>query len=347
MSSVAIITGIGGQDGRYLAELLLQKGYRVHGVIRPGGASAQAIAEGIKNSNSADIIDSHSPRLQIHAIDLLNQNQLRALIEETQPKEYYNLAAMSCVPKSWDAPIGCVETNSLATAHALEIIRLVDPSIRFCQAGSSEMFGRPITSPQSELTPFRPRNPYASSKVMSHHLTCNFREQYRLFACNTILFNHESPRRSLDFVSRKITTAVARIKLGLQTELRMGNLEAERDWGFAGDYVEAMWLAMQQDKPDDFVIGTGIARKVADMVQFAFACAELDPEKHVFVDPAFHRPEHGCKLVADPSKANRALDWQPKISFQEMLKMMVAADIERTEQQLAEPLKKSLDRLAA
>jgi GDPmannose 4,6-dehydratase len=347
MSSVAIITGIGGQDGRYLAELLLQKGYRVHGVIRPGGVSAQSIAEGIDFPNSATSLDSNSPRLQIHAIDLLDQHQLRKLIEETQPTEYYHLAAMSCVPKSWEDPIGCAEANSLTTAHALEIIRLVDPSIRFCQAGSSEMFGRPITSPQSELTPFRPRNPYATSKVMSHHLTCNYREQYRLFACNTILFNHESPRRSLDFVSRKITSAVARIKLGMQTELRMGNLEAERDWGFAGDYVEAMWLALQQDKPDDFVIGTGIARKVADMVQFAFACAGLNPEEHVVIDPAFLRPEHGCKLVADPSKAYRTLNWQPKITFQEMLKMMVAADIQRAEQQSTHPIKKTTDRFAA
>lgn len=344
MSSVAVITGVAGQDGQYLAELLLSRGYQVHGIVRP---SIQSLEE-IRNTRLTPTLANQLPpttssarelesrRFYLHAIDLLDQESLQNFLEEYQPTEYYHLAAMSCVPKSWDFPIQCAELNSLATAYALEAIRLMNPEIRFCQAGSSEMFGRPITSPQSELTPFRPRNPYASSKVMAHHLTANYREHHRLFACNAILFNHESPRRGLEFVSRKITYAVANIKFGRQQELRMGNLEAVRDWGFAGDYVDAMWRMLQQDKADDFVIGTGLPHRVADIVQIAFDRVGLDWEKYVVIDPAFCRPEHGCKLVADPTKANKLLDWRPQISFADLIASMVDSDLKLVEKQLSE-----------
>lgn len=344
MSSVAVITGVAGQDGQYLAELLLSRGYQVHGIVRPSIHSLEEVYNSRLTPTLANQLhpipssprELESRRFYLHAIDLLDQESLQNFLEEYQPTEYYHLAAMSCVPKSWDFPIQCAEHNSLATAYALEAIRLMNPEIRFCQAGSSEMFGRPITSPQSELTPFRPRNPYASSKVMAHHLTANYREHHRLFACNAILFNHESPRRGLDFVSRKITYAAAKIKFGQQQELRMGNLEAVRDWGFAGDYVDALWRMLQQDKADDFVIGTGLPHRVADIVQIAFDRVGLDWEKHVVIDPAFCRPEHGCKLVADPTKANKLLDWRPQISFADLIASMVDADLKLVEKQLSE-----------
>ena len=344
MSSVAVITGVAGQDGQYLAELLLSRGYQVHGIVRPDPASLEQIRQSRLSTQLASMSQSsvvtgrelEPRRFYLHAIDILDQNVLQDFLEQWQPSEYYHLAAMSCVPKSWDFPIQCAELNSLATLYALEAIRLVNPEIRFCQAGSSEMFGRPITSPQTELTPFRPRNPYASSKVMAHHLTANYREHHRLFACNAILFNHESPRRGLDFVSRKITYAAARIKHGQQQELRMGNMEAVRDWGFAGDYVEALWRMLQHDKADDFVIGTGMPHRVADIVRLAFDRAAIDWEKYVVIDPAFCRPEHGCKLVADPTKAFKLLDWRPQMKFSELITMMVDSDLLLIEQQLSE-----------
>lgn len=344
MSSVAVVTGVAGQDGQYLAELLLSRGYQVHGVVRPGPQSTEtnlrarltpALANQL-HSMPLPAREHETRRFHLHTIDLLDQDSLQSFLEEYQPTEYYHLAAMSCVPKSWDFPIQCAEINSQATLYALEAIRVMNPEIRFCQAGSSEMFGRPISSPQSELTPFRPRNPYASSKVMAHHLTANYREHHRLFACNAILFNHESPRRGLEFVSRKITYAVARIKHGQQQELRMGNLEAVRDWGFAGDYVEAMWRMLQQDKADDFVIGTGVPHRVADIIQIAFDRAGLDWEKYVVIDPAFCRPEHGCKLVADPTKANKLLDWRPQVTFSDLITSMVDTDLMLVEKQLSD-----------
>lgn len=344
MSSVAVVTGVAGQDGQYLAELLLNRGYQVHGIVRAGPKSLDEV----RHSRLSPILLNHlqtppsghreveSRRFHLHAIDLLDPEALKKFLEQYQPTEYYHLAAMSCVPQSWDFPIQCTELNGLASAYALEAIRIINPEIRFCQAGSSEMFGRPMTSPQTELTPFRPRNPYASAKVMAHHLTANYREHHRLFACNAILFNHESPRRGLDFVSRKITYSVARIKHGLQDELRMGNLEAVRDWGFAGDYVDAMWRMLQQDKADDFVIGTGIPHRVADMIQTAFDRAGLNWEQYVVIDSAFCRPEHGCKLVADPTKANKLLDWYPKVTFKNLITSMVDADLRLVETQLSD-----------
>jgi len=355
MSSVAVVTGVAGQDGQYLAELLLSRGYTVHGVIRPNSTTSldnlhpnNPSPSEVHHLHAANVFkrELDSRRFYLHAFDLLDQTKLQNFLLQYQPNEYYHLAAMSCVPKSWDLPIECTELNGLATAHALEAIRLVNPAIRFCQAGSSEMFGRPITSPQSELTPFRPRNPYASSKVMAHHLTANYREYHRLFACNAILFNHESPRRGLEFVSRKITFAAAQIKFGLLHELRMGNLEAVRDWGFAGDYVEAMWRMLQQDKADDFVIGTGKSHRVADIVQIAFTRIGLDWEKYVVIDPAFCRPEHGCKLIADPTKAHKLLDWHPQMPFSDLVTSMVDSDLKLVEQRLRDSNRTS-DRLVA
>jgi len=340
MTSTAVITGIKGQDGSYLAELLLSKGYQVHGVVRPSHHYKQPPCS---QNSSPNVTEQPLPlpvehhRFFIHEVDLLDQDSVRNLLLDTQPSEYYHLAAMSCVPKSWDDPVGCAETNAIATLHALEAIRTVDPTIRFLQAGSAEMFGKPIASPQCELTPFRPRNPYASSKVMSHHLTCNYREHHRLFACNAILFNHESPRRPNEFVSRKITQAVARIKFDLQNELRLGNVEAMRDWGYAGDYVDAMWRILQHDKADDFVIGSGQSHKVSDIVNLAFKFVGLDPTKYVVIDPAFSRPEHGCQLVADSSKARKQLDWRPQVTFPELITMMIKSDLALIEQQLNQP----------
>lgn len=340
MTSTAIITGIKGQDGSYLAELLLSKGYQVHGVVRPSHTNKQPLHSQNSGLSATEQtiprpVDHH--RFFIHEVDLLDQASVRNLLLDTRPSEYYHLAAMSCVPRSWDDPVGCAETNAIVTLHALEAIRTIDPTIRFLQAGSAEMFGKPIASPQCELTPFRPRNPYASSKVMSHHLTCNYREHYRLFACNAILFNHESPRRPNEFVSRKITQSAARIKFNLQNELRLGNVEAMRDWGYAGDYVEAMWRILQHDKADDFVIGTGQSHKVSDIVNLAFNFVGLDPAKYVVIDPAFSRPEHGCQLVADSSKARKQLDWQPQVTFPELITMMIKSDLALIEQQLNQP----------
>jgi GDPmannose 4,6-dehydratase len=259
----------------------------------------------------------------------LDEGSLTSLVEQVQPTEFYNLAAMSFVPVSWQQPTFTTEVTGLGALRALEAIRGVNPKIRFYQASSSEMYGHVVETPQSETTRFYPRSPYAVAKVFAHHITVNYRESYGMFACSGILFNHESPRRGLDFVTRKITHAAARIKMGLQTELRLGNLDACRDWGYAGDYVEAMWLMLQQDQPDDYVVGTGHTHSVRDLCEVAFRCVGLDYRDHVVQDPRFFRPAEVDLLVSDPAKAARKLGWKPKVSFEQLVRMMVDADLER------------------
>src|SRR5512144_2427655 len=275
MAKCAVITGITGQDGSYLAELLLEQGYRVVGVVRRSSAP------------NLDRVEHLLDRIELRPADLLDQLSLVRLIDDVRPHELYNLAAMSFVPASWDQPLLTGEFNSLGVTRILEAIRQVDPGIRLYQASSSEMFGKVREVPQTEATPFYPRSPYGVSKVFGHYITVNYRESYDLFACSGILFNHESPRRGLEFVTRKVSDGVARIKLGLAKELRLGNLEAKRDWGFAGDYVRAMWLMLQQDQPDDYVIATGETHTVKELVEVAFGAVGLDWQKHVVIDPAF------------------------------------------------------------
>jgi len=313
----AVITGITGQDGSYLAELLLDKGYEVIGVVRRLSAPNSWRIE--------HLLD----RLTLRPGDLLDQQSLSRIIEESRPHEFYNLAAMSFVPASWDQPMLTAEFNSQGVTRVLEAIRQVDPKIRLYQASSSEMFGKVREVPQTELTPFYPRSPYGVSKVFGHYITVNYRESYDLFAVSGILFNHESPRRGLEFVTRKVSDGVARIKLGLADSLVMGNLDAQRDWGFAGDYVRAMWLMLQRDKPDDYVIATGVTHSVRDLVEIAFARAGLDWRSHVRTDPKFLRPAEVDQLIGDPSKARRELDWEPTVDFNGLVEMMVDADIER------------------
>jgi GDPmannose 4,6-dehydratase len=317
MRKRALITGITGQDGSYLAELLLEQGYEVFGMVRR--LSAPNVWR----------IEHLLDRVTLRPADLLDQLSLLRLVDEVRPHEVYNLAAMSFVPASWDQPMLTGEFNSQGVTRLLDAIRRVDPSIRFYQASSSEMFGKVREVPQNELTPFYPRSPYGVSKVFAHYITVNYRESYNLFAVSGMLFNHESPRRGLEFVSRKVTDGVARIKLGLTDTLLMGNLDAHRDWGYAGDYVRAMWLMLQQDKPDDFVIATGISHSVRDLVQIAFAHAGLDWEKHVKVDPALLRPAEVDHLLGDASKARAVLGWTPRVDFKQLVEMMVDADIER------------------
>lgn len=314
---VAFITGITGQDGSYLAELLLGKGYKVYGMVRRASVD--------KFERIAHIMD------RVHLIqgDLLDQYSLITALKQAQPTEVYNLAAQSFVPTSWAQPVLTSEFTAIGVTRMLESIRLVDPKIRFYQASSSEMYGKVLETPQTEATPFYPRSPYGVAKVYGHYITVNYRESYNLFAVSGILFNHESPRRGLEFVTRKVTDGVARIKLGLSKELRLGNLDARRDWGFAGDYVEAMWLMLQQDTPDDYVIATGETRTVKELVQVAFDHAGLDWEKHVVLDPAFIRPAEVDLLIGDPAKAKKKLGWSPKVSFEQMIRMMVDSDIER------------------
>jgi GDPmannose 4,6-dehydratase len=313
----AVITGITGQDGSYLAELLLDKGYEVIGVVRRLSAPNSWRIE--------HLLD----RLTLRPGDLLDQQSLSRIIEESRPHEFYNLAAMSFVPASWDQPMLTAEFNSQGVTRVLEAIRQVDPKIRLYQASSSEMFGKVREVPQTELTPFYPRSPYGVSKVFGHYITVNYRESYDLFAVSGILFNHESPRRGLEFVTRKVSDGVARIKLGLADSLVMGNLDAQRDWGFAGDYVRAMWLMLQRDRPDDYVIATGVTHSVRDLVEIAFARAGLDWRSHVRTDPKFLRPAEVDQLIGDPSKARRELDWEPTVDFNGLVEMMVDADIER------------------
>jgi GDPmannose 4,6-dehydratase len=316
-SKVALITGITGQDGSYLAELLLSKGYTVYGMVRRASVD--------KYERIAHIMD----RVHLIQADLLDQYSLISALKTAQPAEVYNLGAQSFVPTSWAQPVLTSEFTAIGVTRMLESIRLVDPSIRFYQASSSEMYGKVRETPQTELTPFYPRSPYGVAKVYGHYITVNYRESYDLFAVSGILFNHESPRRGLEFVTRKVTDAVARIKLGMASELRLGNLDAKRDWGFAGDYVEAMWLMLQQEQPDDYVVATGETHTVKELVQIAFDRAKLDWARYVKIDPAFMRPAEVDLLVGDPAKAITQLGWKPKVSFEQLVHMMVDADIER------------------
>jgi len=313
----ALITGITGQDGSYLAELLLDEGYEVVGMVRR--ASTESV------ERIAHLLD----RVTLVQGDLLDQASLVAALDEAHPAEVYNLAAQSFVPTSFRQPVLTAEFTATGVTRLLEAIRSVDPAIRFYQASSSEMFGRVRESPQNELTAFHPRSPYGVAKAYGHYITVNYREAYGLHASSGILFNHESPRRGLEFVTRKISDGVARIKLGLADELRLGNLDARRDWGFAGDYVRAMWLMLQADEPADYVVGTGTMHSVRNFVDAAFAHAGLDPEGHVVVDEALLRPAEVDKLVADPSRARDELGWRPGTSFEELVAMMVDADLER------------------
>ncbi|MDQ2670393.1 MAG: GDP-mannose 4,6-dehydratase [Gemmatimonadota bacterium] len=313
----ALITGVTGQDGSYLAELLLAKGYEVTGVVRR------------TSHHSYERIDHLLDRLRIVPADLLDQHSLTMVVQEARPDEIYNLAAQSYVPTSWSQPVLTGEYTALGVTRMLEAIRLVHPSARFYQASSSEMFGRVVESPQRETTPFYPRSPYGVAKVYGHWITVNYRESYGLYAVSGILFNHESPRRGIEFVTRKVTDAVARIKLGLATELRLGNLDARRDWGFAGDYVDAMWRMLQQDEPRDYVIGTGETHSVQELCEVAFAHAGLDWRSHVVQDPRFMRPAEVDLLQADPSRARAELGWSPRVKFAELVGMMVDADLAR------------------
>ena len=312
----ALITGITGQDGSYLAEVLLEKGYAVYGMVRR--ASSDHFAR----------IAHLQERIQLREGDLLDQLSLITLLHETEPHEVYNLAAQSFVPTSWEQPILTSEATALGVTRMLEAIRVVDRSIKFYQASSSEMFGKVRESPQDEKTPFYPRSPYGVAKVYGHCITVNYRESYGLFAVSGILFNHESPRRGRQFVTRKITHGAARINLGLTSELKLGNLEAKRDWGFAGDYVEAMWLMLQQPTPDDFVIATGETHSVRELCEVAFARVGLDWERYVVVDKTHVRPAEVDYLIGDAGKARRMLGWSPKVSFRNLVEMMVDADVE-------------------
>ncbi len=313
----ALITGITGQDGSYLAELLLDKGYEVFGLIRrlsaPNVWRIQHLLE----------------RVTLLQGDLLDQLSLIKAVETSQPHEFYNLAAMSFVPASWDQPMLTGEFNAQGVTRALEAVRAVNPKIRFYQASSSEMYGRVREVPQTEMTPFYPRSPYGVTKVFGHYITVNYRESYDLFACSGILFNHESPRRGIEFVTRKITDGVARIKLGHVDKLMLGNRDACRDWGFSGDYVRAMWLMLQQDQPDDYVIATGEAHSVQEFVEVAFAHAGLDWQKHVGIDPRYLRPAEVDHLIGGPAKAKKELGWEPSVNFRQLVTMMVDADINR------------------
>jgi GDPmannose 4,6-dehydratase len=317
MKRRALITGITGQDGSYLAEWLLEQGYEVYGIVRRSSAPNLWRIE--------HILD----RIELRPADLLDQLSLLKILDEVRPREFYNLAAMSFVPASWDQPLLTGEYNAQGVTRALEAVRQVDTKIRFYQASSSEMFGKVRAVPQSEETPFYPRSPYGVSKVYGHYITVNYRESYDLFACSGILFNHESPRRGLEFVTRKVTDGVARIKLGLAKELRMGNLDARRDWGFAGDYVRAMWLMLQQDEPDDYVIATGETHSVRELIEVAFGHAGLDWKKHVTLDQRFLRPAEVDLLIGTPEKAKARLGWTPTVDFAGLVKMMVDADLAR------------------
>ena len=319
MAKRALITGITGQDGSYLAELLLEKGYDVTGVVRRSSAPNFWRIEHILE------------RVTLRPADLLDQQSLMRIIQDVKPHELYNLAAMSFVPASWDQPLLTGEYNSMGVTRLLEAVRQVQAhhDIRIYQASSSEMYGRVREVPQTELTPFYPRSPYGVSKVFGHYITVNYRESYGLYAVSGILFNHESPRRGLEFVTRKVTDGVARIKLGLADHLSLGNLEAQRDWGYAGDYVRAMWLMLQPDRADDYVIATGVSHSVQDLVELAFGHAGLDWRSYVRTDPALLRPAEVDQLVGNASKARSVLGWEPTVSFERLIAMMVDADVAR------------------
>lgn len=313
----ALITGITGQDGSYLAEFLLAKGYDVFGMVRRA------------STENFERIEPFRDRITLVQADLLDPMSLITMLADVRPQELYNLAAQSFVPTSWAQPVLTAEFDAIGVTRVLEAIRLVDKQIRFYQASSSEMFGKVREVPQSEMTPFHPRSPYGVAKVYAHYITVNYRESYDMFACSGILFNHESPRRGKEFVTRKVTEAVARIHLGLQKELRLGNLEARRDWGFAGDYVEAMWMMLQQDEPDDFVVATGESHTVGALAEIAFRHVGLDWKTYVREDPSLKRPAEVDLLVGDASKARTKLGWQPRVSFAQLIAMMVDADVAR------------------
>jgi GDPmannose 4,6-dehydratase len=318
-SKRALITGITGQDGSYLAEFLLEKGYDIHGMVRRSSTETFQRLEGIRDD------------ITLHTGDLLDQRSLVDVLRECEPEEIYNLAAMSFVAASWSQPVLTAEFTATGVTRMLEAMREAAPEARFYQASSSEMFGKVREVPQRESTPFYPRSPYGVAKAYGHFITVNYRESYDLFAASGILFNHESERRGLEFVTRKVTHGAAAIKLGLQTELALGNLDAERDWGYAKDYVEAMWLMLQEDEPDDYVIATGEAHSVRELVEVAFARVGLDPEPHVRIDPRFLRPAEVEHLVGDSSKAREKLGWEPRTSFEEMVHLMVDSDLELLE----------------
>src|SRR3989440_7971512 len=317
MDQRALITGITGQDGSYLAEFLLDKGYEVHGMVRRS------------STENFERIDHLTDRVSLIQADLLDPTSLVEALEEAQPAEVYNLGAQSFVPTSWKQPVLTAEFTAVGVTRLLEAVRRVDPGIRFYQASSSEMFGKVRETPQREETPFYPRSPYGVAKAYAHFLTVNYRESYGMFCCSGILFNHESPRRGLEFVTRKVTDGAARIKLGLQKELRLGNLEAKRDWGFAGDYVRAMWRMLQEDRPDDYVVGTGHTWSVRQLCDLAFKCVDLDYRDFVVQDERFFRPAEGDLLVADASKARDTLGWTPDVAFEKLIEMMVEADLRR------------------
>ncbi len=317
----ALITGVTGQDGSYLAELLLEKGYEVHGIVRRA------------STENFERIAHLAGKITLHQADLLDQLSIIDTVREVRPQEVYNLAAMSFVPTSWKQPVLTGEFTAIGVTRVLEAIRLLDPKgIRFYQASSSEMFGKVRETPQRETTPFYPRSPYGVAKVYGHYLTVNYRESYGMFAVSGILFNHESERRGLEFVTRKVTDGAARIKLGLARELRLGNLEAKRDWGFAGDYVRAMWLMLQQARPDDYVVATGETHTVQELVEVAFGCVGLDWKKHVVQDPALMRPAEVDVLIGDATRARRELGWRPEVGFQDLIRRMVEADLKRLSQ---------------
>ncbi len=315
MTKTALITGITGQDGSYLAEFLLEQGYKVVGMVRRSSTVTFGRIEHIQD------------RITLAYGDLLDQTSLIDIMREHQPDEIYNLAAQSFVPVSWGQPVLTGEFTALGVTRMLEAMRKAAPEARFYQASSSEMFGKVREVPQRESTPFYPRSPYGVAKVYGHWITVNYRESYGLFACSGILFNHESPRRGLEFVTRKVTHGVAQIKLGLAQDLHLGNLDSRRDWGYAGDYVKAMWLMLQQDGPDDYVVGTGETHSVRELCQIAFDHVGLDWEQYVVSDPKFYRPAEVDLLVSDPSKARVRLDWRPQVSFEELIRMMVDADL--------------------
>jgi GDPmannose 4,6-dehydratase len=319
MSKRALITGITGQDGSYLAEFLLEKGYEVVGMVRR------------TSTVNFERIDQIQDRVVLVPGDLLDQTSMIDIMQEYQPEEIYNLAAQSFVPTSWKQPVFTGDCTAMGVTRVLEAMRNAVPKARFYQASSSEMFGKVQEVPQRESTPFYPRSPYGVAKVYGHWITVNYRESYDLFACSGILFNHESPRRGMEFVTRKVSHGVARIKLGLARELRLGNLESRRDWGFAGDYVKAMWLMLQQDEPEDYVVGTGETHSVRELCQIAFDHVGLDWEQHVVADRQFYRPAEVDLLVSDPSKARDNLGWDPEITFEGLVRMMVDADLKHLE----------------
>jgi GDPmannose 4,6-dehydratase len=318
----ALITGVTGQDGSYLAELLLEKGYEVHGIVRRA------------STETFERIHHLSDKIHLHQADLLDQLSIIDVIKECNPDEVYNLAAQSFVPTSWKQPVLTAEFTAVGVTRVLEAIRLLGKDrIRFYQASSSEMFGKVQEVPQTESTPLYPRSPYGVAKVYGHWITINYRESYNMFCCSGILFNHESERRGREFVTRKVTDGVARIKLGMAKELRLGNLDSKRDWGFAGDYVRAMWLMLQQDTPDDYVIATGKTYTVKQLVEVAFEAAGLNWEKHVVIDPAFVRPAEVDLLIGDPAKAKAKLGWVPEVTFEQLVERMVKADLARLQGQ--------------